>query len=124
MGLGVGIMHWEEVAVPKGIVYEFAREMAVEGADWAYMASESQSYIPFTQRQTLEMLRRFAKERGLSASERREIRTWLKSLPWIEGGWLQRLPAGDGRTREWGYRPLLDNCDRLDGGLIELHFSW
>ena len=31
MGLGVGIMHWEEVAVPKGIVYEFAREMAIEG---------------------------------------------------------------------------------------------
>lgn len=65
-----------------------------------------------------------AKERGLSAAERREIRTWLKSLPWLEGGWLPRLPAGDGRTREWGYRPLLDNCDRLDGGLIELHFSW
>ena len=124
MGIGVGVMHWEEVALPKGVVEEFAREMVYEGIGAAYMWGASQGYAPFTQRALLELLDAFAQERGLSRRKRGEIRAWLRSLPWVEGGWRRRLPKDDGRSREWGYHPLHDNDDWRDGGLVELHFSW
>ncbi len=124
MGIGLGVMHWEEVRLPKGVVAEFAREMLHEGIGASYMWGQSQGYAPFTQRALLELLDRFAQERGLSRRKRGEIRAWLKSLPWVEGGWRTRLPKDDGRSQAWGYHPLDDNDDRRDGGLVELHFSW
>ncbi len=124
MGLGVGVMHWEGVALPKGVVEEFAREMAFDGIGVAYMSGESQSYVPFTQRGVLRLLDEFTEEHGLSRRERREILAWLKSLPWIYGGWRKRLPKDDGRDQEWRYHAARDNEDERDGGLIELHFSW
>ncbi len=123
MGLGVGIMQWEPVDVPDGIVYEFVHEIADEGIDAAYMTGESQSYVPFTQRQVLRMLDEFTRERGLSPQERLEVRSWLASLPWI-GGWQDALPPSDGRDQENDYYPVVDNDDGRDGGIIELHFSW
>ena len=98
-------------------------EMAVEGADDAYMFGEGGSCIPFTQRQVLRMLDEFTRERRLSPQERLEIRSWLASLPWI-GGWQEALPPSDGRDQEGGYYPVVDNDDGRDGGIIELHFSW
>ena len=124
MGLGVGVMHWEEVALPKGVVAEFAREMLYEGIGAAYMWGESQGYAPFTQRALLELLDRFAEERELPRRKRGEIRAWLRSLPWVEGGWRTRLPKDDGRDQGRMRRQPFDNDDWRDGGLDELHFSW
>ena len=90
----------------------------------SYMWGQSQGYAPFTQRALLELLDRFAEERALPRRKRGEIRAWLRSLPWVEGGWRTRLPKDDGRSRAWGYHPLHDNDDWRDGGLVELHFSW
>lgn len=123
MGLGVGIMQWEPVEVPDEVVYDFAWEMLHEGVGSEYMAGESQSYIPYTQRQVERMLRRFARSKGLTREERLAIRAWLKSLPWI-GGWQSRLPRDDRRDQDYGYWPVVDNDDGRDGGIIELHFSW
>ena len=106
-------MQWEPVDVPTEIIYKFAWEMAIEGVFDAYMTGESQSYIPFTQRQVLRMLDEFTRERRLSAHERLEIRSWIESLPWI--GWADALPP-----------PARDPDDEEEdvGGLIELHFNW
>ena len=123
MGLDIGIMKVEYLPRPRGVVYDFAREMAAEGAFDAYMFGEGNSWIPFTQRQVLRMLDKFASERGLSPQERLEIRAWLVSLPWI-GGWQEALPPSDGRDQEDDYYPVVDNDDGRDGGIIELHFSW
>ena len=124
MGLSVSVMRWEMVEYPKGVAYDFAWEMAIDGVDYAYATGENQSDIPFTQRGVLRLLDEFTEERGLSRRERREILAWLKSLPWIYGGWRKRLPKDDGRDQEWRYHAARDNEDGRDGGLIELHFSW
>ena len=123
MGLDIGIMKVEYLTRPKGVVYDFACEMAAGGAFDAYMFGEGNSWIPFTQRQVLRMLDEFTRERRLSPQERLEVRSWLASLPWI-GGWQDALPPGDGRDREGGYHPVADNDDGRDGGIIELHFNW
>ena len=123
MGLGIGIMQWEPIERPDGVTYEFAWYLAEEGEFAAYMTGESQSYVPFTQRQALRLLDAFTRERGLSPQERLEVRSWLASLPWI-GGWRDALPPSDGRDEEDDYLPVVDNDDGRDGGIIELHFSW
>ena len=123
MGLDIGIMQVEYLARPKGVVYDFACEMAARGAVDAYMFGEGNSWIPFTQRQVLRMLDEFTRERGLSPTERLEVRSWLASLPWI-GDWQDALPPSDGRDQEDGYHPVVDNDDGRDGGIIELHFNW
>ncbi|MCY4581592.1 MAG: hypothetical protein OXE50_02150 [Chloroflexi bacterium] len=123
MGVDIGIMKVEYLPRPRGVVYDFASEMAAGGALDAYMFGEGNSWIPFTQRQVLRMLDAFTRERGLSPQERLEIRAWLASLPWI-GGWQDALPPGDGRDQEIDYYPVVDNDDGRDGGIIELHFNW
>ena len=123
MGLDIGIMKFEYLERPGGVVYDFAWHLAEEGAFDAYMFGEGNSCIPFTQRQVLRMLDAFTRERGLAPQERLEIRSWLASLPWI-GGWQEALPPSDGRDQEDGYYPVVDNDDGRDGGIIELHFNW
>ena len=123
MGLDIGIMKVEYLERPKGVVYDFAWHLAQDGAFDAYTFGEGNSWIPFTQRQVLRMLNEFASERGLSPTERLEVRSWLASLPWI-GGWRNALPPDDGRDREDDYHSVVDNDDGRDGGLIELHFNW
>ena len=112
MGLDIGIMKVEYLARPKGVVYDFACEMAAEGAVDAYMFGEGNSWIPFTQRHVLRMLDEFTRERGLSPIERLEVRSWVESLPWV--GWEDALSP-----------PPRDPDDEDDdGGIIELHFNW
>ena len=97
--------------------------MAEESAPDAYMFGEGGSWIPFTQRQVLELLDVFAARRSLSAVDRRLVIEWLMELPWIGGG-RDALPPDDGRNSEDGYHAAMDNDDLRDGGLIELHSSW
>ena len=114
MGLDIGIMKVEYLPRPRGVVYDFAREMAAEGAFDAYMFGEGNSWIPFTQRQVLRMLDTFTRERRLSPQERLEVRSWIESLPWV--GWQDALPP-----------PPQDPDDEDEddsGGVIELHFNW
>ena len=123
MGLDIGIMKVECLERPGGRTYEFAQHMAEESVPGAYMFGERCSWIPFTQRQVLELLDVFAARRSLSAVDRRLVIEWLMELPWI-GGWRDALPPDDGRDSEDGYHAVMDSGDLRDGGLIELHFSW
>ena len=115
MGLDIGIMKVEYMERPGGVVYDFACEMAADGAFDAYMFGVGNSWIPFTQRQVLRMLDKFTRERGLSPQERLEIRSWVESLPWH--GWRNALapyPPSDPEEED----------QRQHGGIIELHFNW
>ncbi len=100
MGLSIGIMKVEYLERPDGAAYKFAQHMAEEGAMDAYMFGDGGSWIPFTQRQVLELLDVFAARRGLSAVDRRLVVEWLMELPWI-GGVAGRAAAGR-RPRQRG----------------------
>ncbi len=102
MGFDIGIINIEFMERPGGVVYEFMKEMAVEGAPDAIMFGEGNSWIPFTERQTLRMLGKFSKERGLSPEEQEQVRAWVASLPWVGS----------------------DNPRSPHGGGIELYFNW
>ena len=115
MGLDIGIMKVEYLARPKGVVYDFACEMAAGGAFDAYMFGEGNSWIPFTQRQVLRMLDEFTREHRLLPTERLEIRSWVESLPWI--GWRDALAPYPPSDPD-------ENDARQNGGIIELHFDW
>lgn len=83
MSLTVGLIITRRLDQPEGIAYDFAQHMAEEGVDLAYMSGEGHSWIPFTQQETLRMLDDFARERGLSRRQRKEVEAWLESLPWV-----------------------------------------
>ena len=108
MGLDIGIISIKYLERPKGIVYDFALHMAAEAGDNAYMFGEGNSWIPFTQRQTLGLLDDFARERSLSQAQRSEIQTWLGALPW-----LGNFEA-----------PGQENDEDDNTPVIELHFNW
>ncbi len=120
MGLDIGIITIEYLKRPSGIAYEFAQEMAVEASVNGYMAGADNNWAPFTQRQVLNMLGKFVKNRGLSRSERRKVLRWIRSLPWE--GWRKNLRAKSGKDA--------DDSDARDyqaegeEGIIELHFWW
>ncbi len=103
MGLNVGTITIEyDVPQPDGAAYQFAAEMAAEGASDAYMLGEGRSWVAFTQRHVLRMLDNYVRANGLSLEERREVLEWINSLPW-EGRGNPRSPHGGG---------------------IELYFDW
>ncbi|MBI2867544.1 MAG: hypothetical protein HYX97_04335 [Chloroflexi bacterium] len=121
MGLDVGIIHITYLPRPTGAAYRFAWELAYHAGAYGYMHGDGNNWGWFTQRRVLRMLDDFAREKALSASVKREVLDWVRSLPW--DGWRDGLDLS---------RPLDDDDDDLDvdgpddehGGLIELHFNW
>ena len=122
MGLDVGIMKVRYFERPQGIAYEFAWRLAHRASANGYMAGEGGNWAPFTQRQVLRSLDRFAVARALDAQGRDEVLAWVRSLPWQ--GWREQLAPDDGRDAAPDYTPVLDNGAGRDGGIIELHFNW
>ena len=122
MGLDVGIMNVRYLERPHGIAYEFAWELAHEASSNGYMTGEGGNWAPFTQRQVLRFLDRFAAARSIDAQGRDDMLAWVRSLPWQD--WQAQLQPDDGRDAVCDYTPVLDNEDRRDGGIIELHFNW
>lgn len=123
MGLDISVLKVAVLDRPVGNAYEFAQDMAAEGALTAWATGEGHSWIPFTQRQTLRLLDAFTEGRSLSASERLTIRDWLAALPW-EGGWRDALPQPDAREDDPDYDPIFDYEAEYEGPRIELSFTW
>ena len=126
MGLDIGIMELRILDRPHDAAYEFAKELAVEGASDFYMWGAGSGYAAFTQRQVLRMLDEFTRRRSLTPAERGEVREWIQSLPW--DGWQDALPPDNRLNPAYG-DPVGDDDDddddgRHEGGFIELYFNW
>lgn len=120
MGLDIGIIHVTYLDRPKGKVYEFAWELAIEAGANGYMHGDGNNWGPFTQRQVLEMLDAFAEGHAFSPSEKADVLEWRRSLPW--DGWRDDLDISVAQDDD--HDAMMDGPDEQDGGLIELHFNW
>ncbi len=82
MGLDIGVIAITYLERPRGWAYKFAWEMAIEASAFGYMHGEGNNWGPFTKDQVRHMLKKFAKDKGLTADEKRMIWEWVESLPW------------------------------------------
>ena len=115
MGLDVGTMRarWD-VEPPTGAAYEFAHTLRDGASFHSVMMGEGRCLAGFSQRRMLLLMDEFARERGLSASGRREVWEWVASLPW--SGWRDALDPPPSDPAEYGERHV--------GGRVELYFAW
>jgi len=88
MGLDIGIIKITYLDRPRGWAYRFAWEMAVEASANGYMHGEGNNWGPFTKEQVREMLEEFARDKGLTTSEKNKLWRWVNSLPW-EGRYIE-----------------------------------
>ncbi len=82
MSLRIGIMSIQPVELPRGIKYEFAKELAHEASVYGTMSGEGNSLGHFTKPHIGHLLYEFADNQNLTDEQTLEIWAWVESLPW------------------------------------------
>ncbi len=93
MGLSVGVVSIDYLDEPQPPVSDFLKELAMnpdlgvgedDGDSWGGGWGEN-TFLEFEQPTLTERAGNWCTEKGVSASERTALMTWLSGLPWREG---------------------------------------
>ena len=82
MGLDIGIMSVQVLERPRGVTYEFAKELALEASVAGTMSGAGNSVGYFTKPHVGHLLYEYAAEHNFTDEETAEVWAWVESLPW------------------------------------------